>query len=75
MTAQGTLGLPRSFYPTSFGGKYHQANKIVSSALCNGSILLDTTADPISYNATALFSEVHPIVCKKCLSKATGRNV
>jgi hypothetical protein len=73
MTALGTLGLPRSFYPTSFGGKYHQANKVVPNALCNPSILLDTTAAPISYDATTLFTNVHPIVCRKCLTKATGR--
>jgi hypothetical protein len=73
MTAQGTLGLPRSFYPASNGGKYHQANKVVPYALCNSSILVDTTSSPISYDATALFSSVHPIVCRKCLTKATGR--
>ena len=73
MTAIGTLGIARSFYPTSFGGKYHQANKVVPNALCNPSILLDTTATPISYDATALFAEVHPVVCRRCLSKATGR--
>jgi hypothetical protein len=73
MTAQGTLGLPRSFYPAANGGKYHQANKVVPNALCNGTILLDTTAAPISYEATTLFTKVHPIVCRKCLTKATGR--
>jgi hypothetical protein len=73
MTAPGTLGLPRSFYPAANGGKYHQANKVVPNALCNGSILVDTNASPISFDATTLFSEVHPIVCRKCLTKATGR--
>ena len=73
MTEQGTLGLPRSFYPAASGGKYHQANKVVPNALCNGSILLDTTESPLSYDATAFFTEVHPIVCRKCLTKATGR--
>jgi hypothetical protein len=73
MTAQGTLGLPRSFYPASNGGKFHQANKVVPYALCNSSILLNTTSTPISYDATTLFSSVHPIVCRKCLTKATGR--
>ena len=73
MIAPGTLGLPRSFYPASNGGKYNQANKVVPNALCNGSILLDTTETPISYDATVLFTNVHPIVCRKCLTKATGR--
>jgi hypothetical protein len=73
MTAQGTLGLPRSYYPAENGGKYHQVNKVVNNALCNGSILIDTTATPLSYDATTLFSQVHPIVCRKCLTKATGR--
>ena len=70
---QGTLGLPRSFYPTLFGGKYHQANKVVPNALCNPSILLDVDASPISYDANAMFNNVSKIVCRRCLSKATGR--
>lgn len=73
MTAPGTLGLPRSYYPTFFGGKYHQANKVVPNALCNPSILLDTTSAPISYDATTLFTQVSKVVCRRCLSKATGR--
>jgi hypothetical protein len=73
MSAQGSFGLPRSFYPSFFGGKYHQANKIVPSALCNGSILVDITSAPISYDADALFTDAHPIICRRCLTKATGR--
>jgi hypothetical protein len=70
---QGTLGLPRSFYPTSFGGKYHQANKVVPNALCNPAILLDVSASPISYDATAMFNQISKVVCRRCLTKATGR--
>jgi len=73
MSAQGTLGLPRFFYPTDIGGKYHQANKVVPTALCNGNILVDIAASPISYSADQMFAEVHPIVCRNCLTKTTGR--
>jgi hypothetical protein len=74
MTAQGTLGLPRTFYPALAGGKYHQANKIVETALCSGAILVDVNAAPMSYSANEMFADVHPIVCRKCLTKSTGRN-
>lgn len=73
MSAVGSLGLPRSFYPTVNGGKYHQASKIISNALCNSKIMLDMNGSVISYDATAMFKDVHPIVCRKCLTKATGK--
>lgn len=74
MTAPGTLGFARSFYPAVNGGKYHQAHKVVSNALCNGTILLNTNESPLSYTADVLFSDVHKIVCRKCLTKGTGRS-
>jgi hypothetical protein len=73
MTAQGTFGLPRFFYPTLVGGKYHQANKVVPTALCNGNIIVNVEASPISYKADEMLVDAHPIVCRNCLTKSTGR--
>ncbi len=57
------------FYPVVGGGKYHTSDSITSVATC-GNFLVDQRNEvSIHVQGDADYSKVHPMVCKRCLTK------
>ena len=56
------------FYPaTSGAGKWHTGCKILGTATCAPTVVLDRSQAPI--HVTPDQAQVHPLICRRCLSQ------
>ena len=57
------------FHPTvDFKGKWHAINVITDTAPCGVTALIDRAFTPIVPRKGGLASQVHPLVCRRCLA-------